>query len=98
MARPDDIDLLAGALAEDETQEPEYLPPSLTVEIGSGHGQWEPDMNPTQRIGFYDPTEIILLYGPKGTGKSIGALHRIVRHCYEEWNALVVIITPSIRT
>lgn len=32
------------------------------------------------------------------SGKSIGFLHKIVKHCYEEWNALVLIITPSVRT
>lgn len=97
MPNPDDIDLLAGALAEDETQEPEYLPPSLTIEIGSGPGQWEPDMNPTQRDIFYDTTEIILGYAEKASGKSIIFANKIVKHCYEEWNALAVIITPSIR-
>ena len=32
------------------------------------------------------------------SGKSIGCLHALVRHCYEEKNALALIIAPQIRT
>lgn len=32
------------------------------------------------------------------SGKSIGLEHKLVRHCYENWDALGLIITPSIRT
>jgi len=32
------------------------------------------------------------------SGKSVGAEHKMVRHCYENWDALGLIITPSIRT
>ena len=93
----DDIDVLAGALAEDdEITPPGKAPAKLGVEIGPNG--WEPDLNPTQREIFYDTTETILAYGEKGTGKSVGGLSRVVKHCYEEWNALVEILTPSIRT
>ena len=59
---------------------------------------WEPDLNPTQKLIFNDPAPFILAYGEKGSGKSIGAEHKLVRHCWENWDALGVIITPSIRT
>lgn len=32
------------------------------------------------------------------SGKTLGAAHKLVRHCYENWDALGLVITPSIRT
>ena len=59
---------------------------------------WYPDLNPTQAKLLDDTSKFILAYGEKGSGKSIGCLHKIVKHCFEEQNALAVIISPSIRT
>jgi hypothetical protein len=59
---------------------------------------WMPDLNPTQLKIFNDSAPFILAYGEKGSGKSIGAEHKMVRHCYENWDALGLIVTPSIRT
>lgn len=59
---------------------------------------WEPDLNPTQKKAFHDPAPFMLLYGEKGGGKSVSAEHKLVRHCYENWDALGLIVTPSIRT
>lgn len=53
---------------------------------------WVPILNPTQQLIFDDPTRFILCYGERGSGKSIGALHKLVRHCYENFNALAVIV------
>jgi hypothetical protein len=73
-------------------------PPSSTTPTQPKENSWYPDLNPTQRLIFEDPTLHILGYGEKGSGKSIGFGHKIVRHAYENDNALVLIITPSIRT
>jgi len=59
---------------------------------------WTPDLNPTQQKIFDDPTRNILAYGEKGTGKSIGCGHKMVRHCYENTNAFQICIAPSIFT
>lgn len=61
-------------------------------------GQWWPDLNPVQRQLFDCPCRYVLAYGEKGSGKSVGVLDKAVRHCYEEENALAVLITPSLRT
>jgi len=61
-------------------------------------GAWVPDLNPTQRKIFDDPSKFVLGHGEKGSGKTIGFAHKIIRHCYENSDALVLIITPSIRT
>jgi hypothetical protein len=57
---------------------------------------WWPDLNPTQRKIFDDPSKNILGHGEKGSGKTISFGHKIVRHCYENDNALAIIITPMI--
>ena len=59
---------------------------------------WNPDLNTTQQKIFDDPSRFILGYGEKGSGKTIGFAHKLTRHLYEEENALVLIIAPSIRT
>jgi hypothetical protein len=59
---------------------------------------WEPDLNPTQRLIFDDPARHVLAYGEKGTGKTWAFEHKIVRHAYENNNALVLIVAPMMRT
>lgn len=59
---------------------------------------WYPILNYTQKKLFDDPSLYILAYGEKGSGKSIGGLHALVRHCYDEDDALALIIAPQIRT
>ena len=60
--------------------------------------EWHPDLNKTQQQIFDDASRFILGYGEKGAGKTIGFAHKLTRHAYEEENALVMIIAPSIRT
>lgn len=59
---------------------------------------WHPDLNPTQQLIFDDPSDNILGHAEKGSGKSIAFGHKLVRHAYETFNGLVLIITPSLRT
>ena len=59
---------------------------------------WYPALNPTQDDIFNDPADNVLGYGEKATGKTIGFGHKIVRHAYENEDALVLIITRSLRT
>lgn len=59
---------------------------------------WYPALNPTQEEIFNDPADNVLGHGEKGTGKSVGFGHKIVRHAYENEDALVLIITRSLRT
>lgn len=77
---------------------PEELPPPSRPPARSEYAGWEPRLNPTQKRGFDDPAKYILMYGEKGSGKSCGGLHALVRHCYEEEDALALIVAPSIRT
>ena len=54
---------------------------------------WLPSLTITQRKIFDDPAKYILAYGERGSGKtySLGG-HKLVRHCYENFNALALII------
>jgi len=60
--------------------------------------EWHPDLNETQQKIFDDSSRFVLGYGEKGSGKTIAFGHKVIRHAYENDNALVMILSPSIRT
>lgn len=72
-----------------------FLPPDYKPDPGSQEG-WEPRLNPGQRNVFHDPSMVVLASGPKGSGKSIILTHCDIRHCYENDNALCLIIVTYI--
>ena len=53
---------------------------------------WMPSLNPTQWEIFNSNKKNVFAYGERASGKSIGFLHKIIRHCYEGFNALVMIV------
>lgn len=59
---------------------------------------WSPRLNPTQQLIFDDPSDFILGFGEKFSGKGIAFLHKAVRHAYENSNSLVLLIAPAVRT
>lgn len=59
---------------------------------------WLPQLNPTQLKAVESLAKYILLYAEKASGKTIACCHALIRHCYEEDDALALIIAPSIRT
>tara|TARA_R100000808_G_scaffold24814_1_gene58523 strand:- start:15041 stop:16561 length:1521 start_codon:yes stop_codon:yes gene_type:complete len=85
-----EIDSVAEALLSES--EPKATP-SKTSEKG-----WHPKLNTTQAEIFEDPALFLLAYGEKGSGKTVGLLYKLVRHCYENKNAFALIVSPSIRT
>jgi len=54
---------------------------------------WIPGLSGTQRVIFDSPAKYILAYGERASGKTfvLGG-HKLVRHCYEGFNALALII------
>ena len=58
-----------------------------------GNNTWSPSLSPTQQKIFDDPAKYILAFGERGSGKTfcLGG-HKIVRHLYENFNALAIII------
>lgn len=56
--------------------------------------EWSPSLTPTQQRLFDSETRYILAWSEKGSGKTWGVLHKLVRHCYENQDAEAVIIIP----
>jgi hypothetical protein len=98
MSRKEDDNLLAEALVDDQeipaieepTDTPEHTPKVAEK-------PWTPRLNPTQQEIFDDAAENVVGWGPKGSGKSLGFDHKIVRHCYENRDALVLVISNTAR-
>ena len=67
-------------------------PPAPPKKDLADMGTWAPSLNPTQEKIFHSTKRYILAYGEKGSGKTIGHLHKIVRHAFENQNALCIII------
>lgn len=91
---PSDEDLLAEALAAAEEPPTPVNPPQAPV---SRNEAWEPRLNPKQREIFNDDSNNIVAHGEKGSGKTLGFLHKLVRHCYENNNSLALIIGTTAR-
>ena len=95
-AEQDALEFINGA--GDEAESSDSPPPPVGGAPAPGVAGWSPDLNPTQQKIFDDESKFILGYGEKGSGKSIGFAHKIIRHAYENDNALVLVIAPSMRT
>lgn len=54
--------------------------------------EWFPRLTPAQEELYFADEKYILCHAEKGSGKTIAALHRIVKHCYLNENALALII------
>lgn len=84
--------MLAEAVAAEQDDEP--------FDPGERHEPekpkpWRPILNETQELMFNDPAQIVGAVGPKFSGKTLGFGEKMVRHCYEEWNAMFTILGTS---
>ena len=105
--RQSEVDEMARMIAEEreaetenarlETWTEEELKPGTPAKKPKPLPGWWPLLNPTQKEGFNDPSAVVFYYGGKASGKTFGALHQVVRHCYENHNALVLCVARSIR-
>lgn len=86
-----------------EPEIPDYSPdflkapekkPEPVKEVAEG---WMPALNKTQVAIFNDTARYVLAHGPRGTGKGIGCLHALIRHLYDNENALAMACALSIR-
>ena len=55
---------------------------------------WSPELNPIQQQIFDCEVRNVLAWGEKGSGKSVAMIHRMVRHVFDNENALGIILTP----
>ena len=72
-----------------------FVPPDYLPDPGPDT-LWEPNLNPTQKLIFNDPSMVVVAAGEKGSGKSIVLAHCDVRHCYENDDALCLILVTYI--
>lgn len=55
--------------------------------------EWEPPLTASGRDAYYDSRKIVLMHGERGSGKSLCAIHKGVRHCYLFDDALYMLVT-----
>lgn len=67
-------------------------PPPDTAQIDT---TWQPKLNPKQLDAFNSTARYVLCYGEKGSGKTRGLLDKLVRHAYENANALCLIVVKQ---
>ncbi len=73
-------------------EEPPPPPPKKKKRKAGDDDGWRPILTPKQQEAFDSSARYILCDGEKGSGKTIGLLHKLVRHCYENDNALGLIL------
>lgn len=97
-----DDDLMASILADEpalEIDETGGAPPPEAPKLVKKDDGWLPRLNEggQEKIFHDDHAKVIVAVGPKGSGKTDACLVRLVRHCYEEKNALALIIAITQR-
>ena len=88
-------------MADDTVISEIEIQPTIWKGPGKGHQAddvWEPDHNPTQKKIFNSTALYNLAHSEKGSGKTIGCLDALIRHCYEEDDALALVMSPQKRT
>lgn len=85
-----DRDEALDALASEFGDQSEVQPEPHHVRWKKG---WRPKLNkPTQQAAYESKARYLLFHGERGSSKTIGALHKLVEHCYLNRNALAIII------
>lgn len=80
-----EVDLISSYGAELSDHPEDSAPPQYDP-------NWEPSLNEVQREVYKNEARYILAYGERGSGKSLGAAHKLVRHCWNNFNALAVVV------
>jgi len=57
--------------------------------------EFMPDLNPTQQKAWDCDAKYLLLWGPKGGAKTYIAVSKLLKHCYENQNALALILVRT---
>lgn len=94
-----DVEIISehvSSIPDGDAPPPVEVPPE---DLQKQRAEWVPSLNPTQ-LDIYnnDSSRFILGYGERGSGKSVGMLHKVVKHCYNEFNALAAIVVGIKRT
>lgn len=70
-------------------------PPAPPAKVVDDVKPWHPDLNPAEQKAWDSNAKFLLLWSAKGAGKSWLATNKLVRHCYENENALSLILVKT---
>lgn len=70
-------------------------PPPAPAKIVDAVKPWVPDLNPAEQKAWDSTAKFLLLWSAKGAGKTWLATMKLVRHCYENRNALGLILVRT---
>ena len=89
--REEQADLVLGAMSA-QAPLPRHAVAAQAYALG-----WRPRLTPTQRVLYDDhDAAYILCHGERAGGKTVGALHKLVRHCFLNENAFACIIVREV--
>lgn len=89
----DDNRALLDVLESESKEDQPSADAKLATECSDLYKDWKPQLNEIQLVAYLDDdAKYMLLDGERGSGKTIGALHKMVRHCFENDSALGIII------
>lgn len=91
-----DLKYLAALEQDIEDLEPEFPECSKAPRACPNEEGWWPDLNEPQMELFNDYTRNVLCDSERFSGKSYGVAHKIARHAWENWDALVLVTTYSL--
>jgi phage terminase large subunit len=88
------IELLVSALGlESEVDDPDWPAGGAQKAWEAYKSGWRPRLNPTQQLAFDNHrAKYILMDGERGSGKTDCGLDMLVDHCFNNFNALALII------
>ncbi len=79
------VDALAGMIRRARSD------PAEKVEVVDTDKEWRPSLTPAQSQLYDCDVRRILAHAEKASGKTIGCLNKLVKHCYENDNACAVV-------
>lgn len=95
--KEDDLKYLAAYDDEPDTNvEPSFEECENPPDECPNEELWWPDLNEPQTELFNCYHRNVLLDSERFSGKSYGVAHKIVKHCWETWDALVLVTTYSL--
>ena len=84
------------SLTDDEEEAPPPEFPECAEPPPETEEGWFPELNEPQTELFNNYTQYLLLDSERFSGKSYGVGHKIVRHAWENWDALVLVTSYTL--
>lgn len=89
---PGFVDTEAFEALANEFAPPPPKDPRPRLSLADRYKRYNPQLNRTQALIVASPAKYILAHGERFSGKTIGALYKLAKHCFEHNNALAIIV------